>query len=242
MVLAINTSTLRLSLALIRKSGAIAGELFLSTGKRHYGALFPSLDFLLNSVGIQLPDISCVAVAVGPGSFTGLRVGLATAKGLAHSLRIPIVGVSSLEGLAAQVFHPSLPITVLMESRRNDVFLAQFQWAQEGRLVKITEEQCLPYESLASHVKLPSLFIGSDYETQSHILKKTIDTGLVLASPHMWGPRASAVGLIGLRRYEAGQEDDPATLVPVYLRPPDIRPNPHFQGHVIKETRPVMDD
>ncbi len=241
MILAFNTSTLRSSLALIEKSGAISGEIFLNTGKQHYGALFPSLDLLLNSVAVKLDDITCVAVAVGPGSFTGLRVGLSAAKGLAHALGVPIVGVNSLEALAAQVFHPSLPITALLESRRNDVFAAQFRWAGGERLIRVTHEQCLPYESLISRIELPSLFIGSDYQTQSLILRETIDTGLILAPSHMWAARASAVAYIGLRRYESGQADDPATLVPIYLRPPDIRPNPYLRTDAIKETELVGD-
>ena len=234
MILAINTSTLQFSLALIRQDDTVAGEIYLSAGKRHFGALFPSLDFLLNSLGTGKSSITGVAVALGPGSFTGLRVGLASAKGLAHALRVPIVGVSSLEALAAQVPYSSLPITTLIESRRNDVFVAQFQWSAEGQLSRISDDQCFSYESLSRCLTLPSVFIGNDYEGMSMNLKRITDSGVVLAPPHLWSLRASSVGHIGLQRLLSGQRDDPSTLVPIYLRPPDIRANPYSQAKGIK--------
>ena len=242
MILAINTSTLQFSLALIGQSGTVAGEIYLSAGKRHFGGLFPSLDFLLKSLGTGKSNITGVAVALGPGSFTGLRVGLASAKGLAHALNVPIVGVSSLEALAAQVAHSSLPITALIESRRNDVFVAQFQGSPEGQLSRISDDQCFSYESLSKYLKLPSLFVGCDYETMSAKLTGTVNSGLVLAQPHLWSVSASSVGYIGLGRLLSGDIDNPAALVPTYLRPPDIRPNPYSKTAGIKATKAIVKD
>ncbi len=237
MILGINTSTLQFSLALMNNRGCLVGEIYLSTGKRHFGGLFPSLDFLLHSLDKRISDITCVAVALGPGSFTGLRVGLSSAKGLAHALDVPIVGINSLEALAIQVPHSSLPITALIESRRNDVFVAQFHWTSKSRLTRIGENQCLEYESLKGQITLPSIFVGNNYETQYPKLKESIPTGINFAPSHSWSVRASSVCSLGLRRFLDGELDDMATLVPIYLRPPDIRANPYFQREGIASQR-----
>lgn len=227
MLVGINTSTLQFSIALLSTDGALLGECYLSAGKAHFGGLFPALDFLLTNSGRGKKEIECVAVAVGPGSFTGLRVGLSSAKGLCHALDVPIIGISSLEALGAQMHESHLPVTALLESRRNDVFVAQFKWDSDKGLTRLAEDQCLEYSDLARELIFPCLFVGNSYHSQVPRLKESLSTHFLLAPPEMWTIRASSVAALALERFSARDFDDPAALVPVYLRPPDIRPNPY---------------
>jgi tRNA threonylcarbamoyladenosine biosynthesis protein TsaB len=166
-------------------------------------------------------------VVTGPGSFTGLRVGLSAAKGLCHALEIPIIGVSSLKALAHQHPFPPLPVIPVLDSRKGEVFAAQFRWADHKTLVREKEDVSLQIEKLADGFQVPALFIGNDFAGQSPIISETLGTEAHLAPSHLWNLKASTVGALGLKRYHDRHFDDPHTLKPIYLRPPDIRPNPY---------------
>ncbi|RLB15927.1 MAG: tRNA (adenosine(37)-N6)-threonylcarbamoyltransferase complex dimerization subunit type 1 TsaB [Deltaproteobacteria bacterium] len=232
MLLAINTSTLQFGLALLDQTGTLIGECYLSTGKRHFGGLFPTLEFLLTTSGTSKKDIRCIVIALGPGSFTGLRVGLASAKGLSHALEAPLIGVSSLEALASQI--PSVPHTIhaLLESRKNDVFTASFSWGPDGLLVRKSPDQCMPYSELSRLLDQPCIFVGNNYNVQAPKLTGLVGERVVLAPPEFWNLKASSVGAIGLKRFLKGEFDNGSTLAPIYLRPPDIRPNPYIHPSI----------
>jgi len=228
-LLAINTSTLQFSIALLAGDGSLLGEYYLGRGTRHFGGLVPAVDFLLAGLGRGKEEIECVAIAIGPGSFTGIRVGLSFAKGVCHVLKVPIVGISSLDALAAQIAESTLAITALIESRRNDVFVAQFRRGPGGQLTRLMSDQCVEYSALTTSLALPCIFVGNNYHNQVPKLKETLKPDLLLAPPEMWAIRACTVGALGLRRFLSQDFDNPAALVPIYLRPPDIRPNPYLK-------------
>jgi len=226
MILAVNTSTLQFALALMETDGSVLAEVLSVNGKGHFGALMPSLDFILKTSEVDLNEIKSLVVALGPGSFTGLRVGLSVAKGLCHALDIPLIGVSTLEALANQVaFNDSL-INTILDSRKGEFFAAQFAPSGEQNLIRTMEDICLKEDELSSLSSENSLFVGNDYASQGALLRKAIGPRVLLAPPHFWKLGASAVGFLGLKRFCALDFDDPETLDPLYLRPPDIRPNP----------------
>jgi tRNA threonylcarbamoyladenosine biosynthesis protein TsaB len=226
MILAINTSTLQFALALMQTDGSIRAEYLSANGKGHFGELMPALDFLLKTSELDIIDLNGLIVAVGPGSFTGLRVGLSAAKGICHGLNIPIIGVSSLESLASQALFPDLSINPILDSRKGEFFAAQFVWNRERKLIRRMEDICLKAEDLSSLSSEHSIFIGNSYARQATLLKKIIGPQVLLTPPHFWNLSASAVGFVGLKRFLARDFDNPETLKPLYLRPPDIRPNP----------------
>ena len=226
MILAINTSTFQLGLALLKEEGTLIAEVLLSAGTKHFGGLMPSLHFLLTSSGAKLADLQAVVVATGPGSYTGLRVGLSASMGLCHSLKIPIIGISSLAALASRRLFTDLPISSLLDSRRGEFFMAQFLWRDEHELVRKQKDRSVKVEELASYVHGPTVFIGNDFASQASVIRRFFSTEAHLAPSHLWNLKASSVAFLGLKRYIAGDFDDPYTLNPVYLRPPDIRPNP----------------
>jgi len=227
MILAINTSTLQFSLALVSLKGAIVAEHLMSEERGHFGRLMPTLDFLLTSSGRKIQEAVCIAVATGPGSFTGLRIGISLAKGLCHALGVPIIGVSSLEAMAMQAPNLDVPVVPLLYSRKNEVFMARFVWGAEGRLQREQEDSWVQFSNIPRLFPGSALFVGNDYPNQGAQLRGLMGEQALLAPLHAWHLRASTVGALALERHLAGDTDDPHLLNPVYLRPPDIRPNPY---------------
>jgi tRNA threonylcarbamoyladenosine biosynthesis protein TsaB len=226
MILALSTSTLQFGLALLEEDGNVRAEYFLSKGKGNFGGLMPALDFLLTSSKSDIHNLEGIIVAIGPGSFTGLRVGLSTAKGLSHGLDVPIIGVPSLEALASQLSYSGFPVIPVLYSRKYEFFAARFIYNDDHALVRNREDACLKVEDLSSLCKEPTLFIGNDFAGQGSLIKERLGPRAVLAPAHLWSPRASAVGILGLKRFHAHDFDDSQQLSPIYMRPPDIRPNP----------------
>jgi len=232
MLLAINTSTPQFSIAILQKSGCLLAEQVISAGSRNFRTFMPAFHSLLKYSGAHPKDFSAVAVTIGPGSFTGLRVGIAFAKGLCQGLGVPIIGVSSLEALASQCLEASIPICPLVDSRKGEVFTALFQWSGEQKLVRMSEDTCLMVDALPGFIKETSLFVGNDYDSQAPHVHQYLGPKAEVAPPHLWNLRASWVGWLGLRNAKEKGFDRVSDLFPVYLRAPEIRPNPLPQAEL----------
>ena len=226
MIFAINTSTPQFSIALMKKEGILIEEYIVSPGRRNFRAFMPIVHSIFESTGSMIEELKAIIVAMGPGSFTGLRVGLSVGKGIAHGLQIPIIGVSSLESMAAQLPYTPYVLCPMISSRSGEVFTALFRFDREYRMLRITEDSSLSLKSLASIINGPTLFIGNDFDAQGYLVKDLIGENAFLAPPHLWNLRASTVASLGLKRFLNNDFDDIRDLVPNYKRPPDIRPNP----------------
>lgn len=238
MFLAINTSTLQFGLALLEDDGTVSAEYLTSRGRRHFGSLMPALGFLLDTLECDVRELKALVVATGPGSFTGLRVGLSAAKGLCHALEAPIIGISSLEALASQVPYSALPIAPILDSRKGEFFTAQFSWSDGRDLLRDKEDMCLKIEDLPSLFEEPILFVGNDFSIQGPLIQRMLGSKAFLAPAHCWTVRATSIGFLGLTRFHSHEFDDPQSISPTYLRPPDIRPNPYpLSSKESKDTR-----
>jgi tRNA threonylcarbamoyladenosine biosynthesis protein TsaB len=226
MILAINTSTFQFSMALMAEDGKVLAEFSTSKEKGHFGGLMPALDFLLTTSKSDINNLKALVIAVGPGSFTGLRVGLSTAKGLCHALDVPIIGISSLKALASQLPYATFPITPILDSRKGEFFTAQFVWNDGHDLIRNMEDTCLKLEDVPSVFEEPTIFIGNDFSRQGPLIEETFGHRVLLAPVHCWNLKASSMGYLGLKRFYTHDFDDAQSLNPTYLRPPDIRPNP----------------
>ncbi len=226
MILALNTSTPQFSIALLGMDGTLAAELVLAPGGKKFGGFMPAVNDLLTASDALPGNIAALAVASGPGSFTGLRVGLSTAKGLCHGLGIPIIGVPSLKALAGQLPRADIPLCPLITSRKGEIFAALFQFGEGGEPASVKEVTPMKYEELPAFVGEKTLFVGNDYHVQAQTIRDLLGEKAVLAPPHLWHLRASSVGFLGLERFHEQDFDEVETLAPTYLRPPDIRPNP----------------
>ena len=210
----------------VRDAHGVAHVEWLSPAARFDDDLLPAIDRLYGRLGLSPARTGAVAVSIGPGGFTGLRVGLSLAKGLVQGLRINIIGVSSLEALACQIPFTPYPLCPMIDSRRGEVFTALFRREKDDRLVRISEDASLKMSELVSLIDKTAIFLGNDFPVQGEMVKKLFGHGALLAPPHLWNLRASSIGTLGFRRFVEGDFDDLRELIPAYLRPPDIRPNP----------------
>jgi len=226
MILAINTSTTQFSLALVRVTGEVLAECLISPGEKNFKTFMPAVYSIFEACGKDINGLKAVAVASGPGSFTGLRVGLSMAKGVAQGLDIPIIGVSSLEAMANQMPFLKYPLCTLMSSRRGEVIFAIFKWDDAKGMTRMTGDQSVTFRDLAGFIKTPTCFIGNNFPAQEPAIKELLGDNVLAAPSHLWGLRASSIGAFGLKRFINKDFDSITDLVPEYLRPPDIRPAP----------------
>ena len=227
MLLSINTSTAQFSIALLEESGVIMAEVFMTPASKGFKEFMPALSDLLTRTSTKKEDIEGLIIATGPGSFTGLRVGLSAAKGLCQGLKIPIIGVSGLEAMANLLPYTAYPICSIINSKHKEVFTALFQWSEEGNIIRRTDDICLPIMNLSSMITGRTLFLGTDFKRQGPEIEKICGQNALLAPASLWTLRASAVGAAGLDRFRRQDYDDLQDLVPSYLRPPDVRHNPY---------------
>jgi len=220
MLLAVNTSTRQFSVALMEESGPLLAEYFMAPGPAHFRNFMPFMEEMFSRSRLPMGEVKALSVAKGPGSFTGLRIGLSMAKGMAQGLGIEIIGVSSLEAMANQMPYTPYPICPVIDSRKGEIFTALFKWQDESRLVRIREDTCEKITDLARIVDQTTCFLGNDFQSQAHLVRNILDKKAFLAPPHLWNLKASSVGALGLRRFLAQDFDDVQELIPVYLRPP----------------------
>ena len=226
MILAINTSTIQFSLAIVGMTGDILAEYLISPAAKNFKTFMPAVSSIFDACGKEIKELKAVTVASGPGSFTGLRVGLSAAKGVAQGLDIPIIGVSSLEAMANQMPFMKYPLCTLLSSRRGEVIFAMFRWDDTHGIIRLTEDQSVTFKDLPGFISGLTYFVGNNFATQQPMVKEFIGDKALTAPPQLWNLRASSVGLLGLRRFNNNDFDNIIDLVPEYLRPPDIRPNP----------------
>ena len=198
----------------------------MTPSSKGFQGFMPTLQDMLKRSSLKPDQVAAFIVARGPGSFTGLRVGLSAAKGFCQGLDLPIIGVSGLEAMVYQVPHTTYPICPIIGSRKGEVFAALFQWSDDGKRVRIKEDSCLPIEALPRFIERKTLFLGNDLNGQAHEIVKSCGEKALLAPAHLWNLRASSVGALGLERFQRQDYDELQDLVPSYLRPPDIRENP----------------
>ena len=226
-ILAISTSTPQFSLALVDESGVLLAEWTLLPRTKGFRHFMTALDHLLRLSGVALEEIRGLAVAKGPGSFTGLRVGLSAAKGFCEGLGVPIVALSSLEILASQCPAVSIPVCPVIGSRKEEVFAALYSWSEEQRLVRLEPETCLKIRDLPEFMKKRAFVLGTDFNRQMGPIALAAGDRAVFAPPSFWNLRAATLGMLAARRARDQGFDSVQEVVPSYLRSPDIRPNPY---------------
>ncbi len=220
MLIAIDTSTEFASLALVREDSIIA-ELSWHCGTNHTMETLPRLSDLLVKANLDIRNASCIVVARGPGSFNGLRAGISAAKGLAFSLNIPIIGISTLEATAYQHAEAGLPICALQNAGREELAMAIYQRKTNGWR-RIAEEHLIRIEDLPLEIKEKTIFCGEISPENALKIKKLFKSGAIIAPPPASLRRAAFLAELGRQRMLKRQFDDVATLQPIYLRRPPI--------------------
>jgi tRNA threonylcarbamoyladenosine biosynthesis protein TsaB len=225
MFIAIDTSTEYAGLALVEKDNFLA-ELSWHCGQNHTVELLPRLTDLLARAKLDLKQARGIIVALGPGSFNGLRVGLATAKGLALSLGAPIVGVSTLAVEAWPHAATGLPVCAIHAAGRGEIAAAVYR-LQRGTWRRLAEERITTLDELCAQTTVKTLFCGEFIRSHADELKQRLGAKAVIPSPAANLRRPAFLAELGALRLQANDHDDVATLQPLYLRRPPITERKH---------------
>ncbi len=219
-VLGIETATMMIGVAILDERGMVAEYRIESTRSRSE-RLMPMIDRVLKDSDCTPQDLGGIAISIGPGSFTGLRIGVSTAKGLAFGLGLPVVGVSTLEVLAtsAAVGRCGYSICPMLDAKRQEVYAALFRASAEGGLERITEEEAItPARLLEKVVALhePTLFLGTGALLYEAELSVRLGDQAIFVSRIDPYPSPAIVAELGMKRLLNG-ENEVSSLVPVYL-------------------------
>ena len=218
MLLAFETSAKAASVALFEGNNLL-GEQYQNTGLTHSQTLLVMAENLLSQCGKKPSQVEAVAVAGGPGSFTGVRIGVAAAKGFAWGGELPIYGVSTLEAMALGLGIWEGFVCPVMDARRSQVYNALF-YANQGKLERLCEDRAISLEDLKKEVKnlsKPVFLVGDGSNLCYNTLLKSVPN-LVMPPEHRQHQRAVGVGLAALQRMAAGDSGDGVGLSPNYLR------------------------
>lgn len=218
LILAVESSAGPASVAVL-EDGKLLGESFVNTKQTHSQTLLPMVRELLRSLHKDCAEIDLFAVSNGPGSFTGVRIGVACVKGLAFPNNTPCCGVSTLEAIAinGRAFEGSV-LCAAMDARRNQVYNALFE-VKNGTLCRLTEDRAVSVESLAKECAPYGdrlLLLGDGAAICYEAMK---DFGARLAPEELRYQRASSVAIAACEHAAQGKQESPAELMPVYLRP-----------------------
>jgi tRNA threonylcarbamoyladenosine biosynthesis protein TsaB len=218
-VLGIETSTISGSVAIL-DNDRVLGELSLNVGPVHSEKLLPIIDWLLNEADIDKKGIEAVSVSIGPGSFTALRIGISTAKALAFSLKIPIVGVSSLEVLAANLIFTPFTICSIIDARKKEVFVGFFR-SYDGRLERVSDDMLIAPKTIPDIIEEKTIFVGDGSTLYQDFINAALGELALFCPSPLNMPRAACCALLGVQRLKKGYKDDLLNLVPRYLRRAD---------------------
>lgn len=220
-VLAIDSSGMAASAAVANDNNVIA-EFTINNRQTHSQTLLPMVDNVVQMSEIPLTEIDAIAVASGPGSFTGLRIGSATAKGLGFALNKPVVPVPSLDALAYKAACFNGIICPLMDARRNQVYTAAYH-IKEGRLVNIIEQKATGIMDILPELRAYGrevLFLGDGADVYKDIIIKEADMKFSFAPAHISKQSAASVAMLGIIYYSEGRYESAAEHRPFYLRKP----------------------
>ena len=216
-ILALDTSTLMATCAVI-DDGILVGEYSLNQDMSHSEKLVPMIKSILDSLKLKIEDIDLYGVSIGPGSFTGLRIGVATIKSFAHLFDKPLIGISTLEGLAFNLPHNKI-VVPMIDARRHRVYTGIYSW-EKGKIKTIMEPDVVEIDELLKRLdQYDEISVNGD---GSSLYREKIQSSL---GDKVYFPtigqnscKAASIAELALIKYRQGHRDDYYTLVPDYLR------------------------
>ncbi len=221
-VLALETATMAGSIAIVSADEGLIGEVKINVKIAHAERLMKSIDWVLNASTTSINKIDAFAVSIGPGSFTGLRIGLSTAKGFSYATNKPLVPVPTLDAFARTLPFCSHLICPMLDARKNEVYTGLYKW--EGGICRkiIPETAAIPLDFLKDvkkfyalkKIKGPMVFMGEGVK----IYKKIIMDNAFFAPASVISPSASSVAEIAIEKLKKGISTDPVSLTPFYIR------------------------
>ncbi|MGN0495089.1 MAG: tRNA (adenosine(37)-N6)-threonylcarbamoyltransferase complex dimerization subunit type 1 TsaB [Lachnospiraceae bacterium] len=218
-ILALDSSGMVASVAILEDNDLIA-EYTMNYKKTHSQTLLPMLDEIVKMSETDLSTVDAIAVAMGPGSFTGLRIGSATAKGLALSLDKPVVGIPTLEGLAMNMYGTSALVCPLMDARRNQVYTGIYRFINNDMEI-VKDQIAVGIEEIIEALNIIGeevVFLGDGVDVYQQVIEEKLEVPFFFAPAHMNKQRAGSIASRGVYYYKKGLVTNPDDFEPEYLR------------------------
>ena len=225
-ILALDSSGLVASVAVAEDDNLIA-EYTVNYKKTHSQTLLPMLDEIAKMTELDLNTIDAIAVAAGPGSFTGLRIGSATAKGLGLALKKPLIPIPTVEGLAYNLYGTKALICPLMDARRNQVYTGIYEFSGEN-FKKVEDQMAVPIEEIIRKLNETGrevIFLGDGVSVYKKVIEQQCSIPYSFAPAHVNKQRAGALAALAQQYFREGKIEDPAEHKPDYLRLSQAREN-----------------
>jgi tRNA threonylcarbamoyladenosine biosynthesis protein TsaB len=223
LILSFDTSTTCCSIAVTaggREDPAVLGALSLCSSVTHSRRLLSSIDWLLQELSITLDDIAAIAVGLGPGSFTGLRIGMSTAKGLVYGSEKPLIGICSLDVLAASIRTEKLVCAVL-DARKKEVYHCFYRCNETREARRCSQPMVSTPKALAKLIEEPVVMVGDGLSAYNELLSDKLGPLLEKAPPHLHHPAADMLGVLAAREYRNRNFLELSEAAPVYIRASD---------------------
>ncbi len=224
LILSIETATNCCSIALTSggfSDGSLRGMLRFDSGVSHSRKLLDSIDWLLKTLEMTPADLGAIAVGTGPGSFTGLRIGMATAKGLAHGTSLPLIGISSLDSAAVSVFSERL-ICVVMDARKKEVYCCFYRCRPGQVAARCSEPMVIEPERLAEEIDEPVTMAGDGLHVYSELFKQELGERVEMR-PWISSPSADNIGFLAAAKLADKDFLDLDRAKPDYVRSSDAQ-------------------
>jgi len=213
--------------AAVLEDEQILCEAAADTGRNASAELLPAVDFVLRTAGLRPAEVDLFACTAGPGSFTGLRIGIATAKGFCLALGKPLAGVSTLKALACNPDRPGIRICSMIDARKGQVYAALYETDRCGKLRQLHPDGLFDAMAYVRNLGSGVLFVGSGAGRYAEEIRSFLAPDAAIAADRDHRVRASAVGRLGLQGYRQGNLIDPIAFAPVYLRASDAEQKPY---------------
>ena len=217
-ILAIDTATQVSSVAVL-KEGRLLAELTMQGKLTHSETLLPHIEQVLKMAAVAKEELTGIAVSNGPGSFTGLRIGLAAAKAMSYVLGIPLVGVSTLQALAYQLPAPGVRVRCLLDAQKGNAYVESYRWENNSLQVVDSVQVAKITDIVAACANMNEQVILLGDAVQKKVAGKLeLPANVSVAPPHIVMPRAACVAMLGQAKLMAGETDNVMDLEPVYIR------------------------
>ncbi len=217
-ILAIDTATQVSSVAVL-KEGRLLAELTMQGKLTHSETLLPHIEQVLKMAAVAKEELTGIAVSNGPGSFTGLRIGLAAAKAMSYVLGIPLVGVSTLQALAYQLPAPGVRVMCLLDAQKGNAYVESYRWENNSLQVVDSVQVAKITDIVAACANMSEQVILLGDAVQKKVAGKLeLPANVSVAPPHIVMPRAACVAMLGQAKMMAGETDNVMDLEPVYIR------------------------
>lgn len=227
LILAMDTATICSSVSLTigtRVTGKVLASLSFSGNVTHSRRLLTTIDLILEKTGVGWDDIDGICVSLGPGSFTGLRIGMATAKGIAVAAGKPLLGVSTLDGLASKCTTSTL-ICAVLDARKKEVYSAFYRYDAKKGSQRVSDLVVIAPDTLASMIHEPVVMIGDGVSVYGGLFEELLVDKVIFAPAQLNEPTSTSIGFMARELLDAGDVLDIADATPLYVRSSDAELN-----------------